>query len=440
MKIRIGRLCTLTLVSLLWLFAFAVPAGAQGYTFNQLYSFCSATNCADGGFPFAGLIQDADSNLYGTTKEEGANGNGTVYKLDGTGHETVLYSFCSDLNCTDGVWPVAGLIQDADSNLYGTTEFGGANNNGTVFKLDTAGHETVLYSFCSVGGDHCTDGQIPTTGLVQDTAGNLYGTSGGGGSGTGDNGYGGGTVFKLDSTGHETVLYSFCSEGGAKCTDGNYPHAGLILDAAGNLYGTTWEGGANSQYGGTVFKVDNTGHETMLYSFCAEGGSKCTDGAQPSAGLLRDAAGNLYGTTEFGGANNNGTVFKLDGTGHETVLYSFCSVGGTNCKDGSRPVAGLIQDTAGNLYGTTEYGGANSVNGGTAFKVDNTGRETVLYSFCAEGGSKCTDGEEPVAGLIQDAAGNLYGTTWEGGTNGDGTVFKLAREKACVDASRSICK
>jgi uncharacterized repeat protein (TIGR03803 family) len=439
MEIRIGRLCTFTLVSLLSLFGFAGHAGAQGYTFNQLYSFCSATNCADGGFPFAGLTPDAEGNLLGTTKEEGANGNGTVYKLDSTGRETVLYSFCSDPNCTDGVWPVAGLIQDAEGNLYGTTEYGGANNNGTIFKVGTTGQETVLYSFCSEGADHCTDGQIPRAGLVQDTAGNLYGTTEGGGSGTGDNGYGGGTVFKLDSTGHETVLYSFCSEGGAKCTDGNYPYAGLIQDAAGNLYGTTWEGGANSEYGGTLFKVDNTGHETMLYSFCAEGGSKCTDGAQPSGGLIRDAAGNLYGTTNFGGTNGLGAVFKLDGTGHETVLYSFCP-GGNPCKDGSVPSAALIQDAAGNLYGTTEYGGTNGPDGGTVFKLDSTGHETVLYSFCSEGGSKCTDGEGPLAGLIQDAAGDLYGTTWEGGAKGDGTVFKLAREKACVDASRSLCK
>jgi len=299
--------------------------------------------------------------------------------------------------------------------------------------------QTVLYSFCSEGADHCTDGQIPRAGLVQDTGGNLYGTTEGGGSGTGDNGYGGGTVFKLDSTGHETVLYSFCSEGGAKCTDGNYPYAGLIQDAAGNLYGTTWEGGANSEYGGTLFKVDNTGHETTLYSFCAEGGSKCTDGAQPSGGLIRDAAGNLYGTTNFGGTNGLGAVFKLDGTGHETVLYSFCP-GGNPCKDGSVPSAALIQDAAGNLYGTTEYGGTNGPDGGTVFKLDSTGHETVLYSFCSEGGSKCTDGEGPLAGLIQDAAGDLYGTTWEGGAKGDGTVFKLAREKACVDASRSLCK
>jgi uncharacterized repeat protein (TIGR03803 family) len=433
MNIRISRLCTFTLISLVSLFGFAAQAGAQDNIFNQLsgslelrgktgnthkaktagaptysyevlYSFCPGgyPACTDGGYPVAGVIQDAAGNLYGTT----AANAGTVFKLDSTGRQTVLYTFCSASGCTDGNSPQAGLIRDSAGDLYGTTFYGGANNFGVVFKVDNTGHETVLYSFCSVSG--CTDGANPAAGVIQDAAGNLYGTTKTGGA----NDFG--TVFKLDSTGHETVLYSFGSRGG----DGGYPEAGLIQDGAGNLYGTTNRGG----YGfGTVFKVDTSGHETVLYSFCS---AACTDGAYPAAGVIQDAAGNLDGTTSSGGGGGGGgvgTVFKLDSTGHETVLYSFCS--SANCTDGANPFAGVIQDAAGNLYGTTSNGGAN--NRGVVFKVDNTGNETVLYSFCSVSG--CTDGRNPLAGVIQDAAGDLYGTTEYGGVNfNSGTVFKLA--------------
>ena len=342
----------------------------------------------------------------------------------------VLYSFCSAANCSDGSDPQFGnLIQDVAGNLYGTTFEGGANGTGTmcgvsgcgsVFKLDSTGHETVLYSFCSAS--NCTDGAYPYAGVIEDAAGNLYGTTFAGGANKG------GTVFKVDTTGQETVLYSFCSA--ANCTDGQYPYASLIRDAAGNLYGTTVGGGnssaeclayAGSYSCGTVFKVDSTGQETVLYKFCSE--SKCTDGDVPFAGLIQDSAGNLYGTTDLGGANNGGTVFKVNSMGQETVLYSFCSdlINNVVCADGAQPYASLIQDAAGNLYGTTLNGGIG--NGGTVFRLDNTGQETVLYDFLGLGGAS------PYASLIQDSASNLYGTTAEGGaSNADssGTVFKLA--------------
>ena len=460
MRICIHRLC-LPLILLLLLLGFAAQASAQGHTFNQLshspklrdktgkthnaiadaasdyevlYSFCLAANCTDGEFPVAGLIRDAAGNLYGTTSYGGANtsanggaGGGTVFKVDSTGHETVLYSFCSAAGCADGGYPVAGLTQDAAGTLYGTTEAWGGNGHGTVFKVDNADQETVLYSFCSAAG--CADGSGPYAGLIQDAAGNLYGTTAAGGANTSANGgAGGGTVFKVDSTGHETVLYSFCSE--SNCADGYFPLASVTQDAAGNLYGTTAAGGANTganygRGGGTVFKLDNAGHYTVLYSFCSASG--CTDGEAPEAGLTQDAAGNLYGTTMSGGGNGDGTVFKLDTTGHETVLYGFCSEGDENCTDGNAPLAGLIQDAAGNLYGTTRTGGG-AEQGGTVFKLDTTGHETVLYSFCSE--ANCADGYEPLASLIQDGAGNLYGTANFGGANSStgsgGTVFKLA--------------
>jgi uncharacterized repeat protein (TIGR03803 family) len=503
MKIRIHRLCALILISLLWLFAVAAPANPQGqinpigrsprlrgntgkthkaktadgaasYEYGVLYNFCSDSGCKDGVSPEGGLILDSAGNLYGTTNRGGANSTGVldpdptgaVFKLappaqpGDTWTQTVLYSFCSGGGsiCTDGAMPSAGLIRDSAGNLYGTTNRGGANKGGTVFKLDTAGQETVLYSFCSE--TNCTDGADPDAGLIQDTAGNLYGVTDRGGANTSaDGGVGGGTVFKLAISAQpgggwtETVLYSFCSE--SNCTDGDQPSAGLIQDADGNLYGTTIYGGANTSAnsglgGGAVFELAPPAQqggvwtETALYSFCSVGGSNCTDGDQPAAGLILDAAGNLYGTTYVGGANTSandliggGTAFKVappaqqGGAWTEMVLYSFCSVGGSSCTDGTLPSASLIQDSAGNLYGTTTQGGTGS--GGTVFELaapaqqGGTWTETMLYSFCSAGGSVCTDGGIPSAGLIRDAAGNLYGTTSAGGANSNGgTVFELA--------------
>ncbi len=411
------------------------------YNLQTLYNFCFVQGCTDGANPRGGLIQDATGNLYGTTSVGGANNNadcayvdvgcGTLFKLDTTGNETVLYSFCSMSKCADGANPAASLIQGAAGTLYGTTERGGSNDGGAVFALDTAGNETVLYSFCSLS--NCTDGATPAAGLIQDAAGNLYGTTELGGAG-------GGTVFKLDTSGNETVLYSFCSV--SNCADGAGPAAGLIQDATGNLYGTTEFGGANDSTNcyhlgcGTVFELDTTGNETVLYSFCSV--AHCTDGVWPVASLIQDAGGSLYGTTWLGGSGVSrscydggcGTLFKLDSTGNETVVYSFCSV--ANCTDGLWPVAGLIQDASGNLYGTTQYGGANDA--GTVFELATTGAETVVYSFCSV--ANCADGAWPVAAVIQDPAGNLYGTTDEGGSKGAGAVFEL-QVQAPVSSSRA---
>jgi uncharacterized repeat protein (TIGR03803 family) len=265
----------------------------------------------------------------------------------------------------------------------------------------------ILYSF----GGNARDGTYPKAGLLRDAAGNLYGTTFYGGvlSGCGGNG-GCGTVFKLDKTGKETVLYRFTG------LDGANPSAGLIRDADGNLYGTTEYGGTAGY--GTVFILNKTGKETVLYSFLGE-----TDGGYP-AGLVRDAAGNLYGTTFYGGDINNsdcrggngcGVVFKIDTKDKETVLYTF--TGGT---DGGTPLAGLLRDAAGNLYGTTAGGG---IGCGVVFTLDNTNKETVLYSLQVCDPGRLAGG--PDAGVIRDAAGNLYSTTVFGGPNSDGDVFKL---------------
>jgi uncharacterized repeat protein (TIGR03803 family) len=397
-----------------WAMAFALLLGlasvmpsAQGQTFTVLYSFMGGP---DGRFP-SGVVRDNAGNLYGTTSSGGAfTYYGTVFKLDTTGNETVLYSFTGG---ADGAQPEAGVIEDAAGNLYGTTVFGGDLNLGTVFKLDNTGKETVLHSF--TGG---ADGAQPVTGVILDKAGDLYGTTPFGGTDTCFDGCG--TVFKLDKTGKETVLYSFMD--GA---DGSVPEAGLVRDAAGNLYGTTSFGGTDTCFDGcgTVFKLDKTGKETVLYSFT--GGA---DGAQPYAGVILDKAGNLYGTTDGGGDLSLGTVFKLNRAGKKTVLYSF-----TGAPDGLSPLAGVIGDAAANLYGTTALGGIVTCDGdigcGTVFKRDKTGNETVLYAFT--GGA---DGKLPAAPLIRDAAGNLYGAAEYGGNvsgscsvgGGCGVVFKIA--------------
>ena len=436
---------------------------------KALYSFCATAvgfYCIDGAFPLAGLIQDDSGNLYGTTEDGGAGGAGTVFQLTPNKTKTVwahkvLYRFCAQGggNCTDGAFPEAGVIRDASGHLYGTTDDGGAGGEGTVFELTppapgkTLWKEKVLYSFCTQSD--CIDGAFPDAGLIQDASGNLYGTTTEGGTA------GGGTVFELmppapgKTLWKEIVLYSFC--GGGDCSDGRRPEARLIRDAlSGNLFGTTSEGGTSDD--GTVFELTPpaTGQtlwtETVLYSFCAQ--SNCTDGDAPEARLTRDPSGNLYGTTAFGGTfGDAGVVFQLTPPAMgqtlwtETVLHSFCARGGRNCTDGERPEAGLIRDASANLYGTTDEGGA--AGGGTVFELTPPApgktlwTETVLYSFCVQGGSNCTDGSFPAADLIRDASGHLYGTTSEGGANsvacGGGTVFELVTPAKLVlrDRDRS---
>jgi uncharacterized repeat protein (TIGR03803 family) len=228
-----------------------------------------------------------------------------------------------------------------------------------------------------------------------------------------------GTVFKVTPSGALTVLHSFCSQ--PPCTDGATPKAGLRQASDGNLYGTTSGGGAAKA--GTVFKITPDGALTVLYSFCSQVG--CADGTVPQAGLIQASDGNFYGTTS-GGENNDspvltgGTVFKITPSGSVTTLYSFCNHSG-QCNDGSNSFAGLIQASDGNFYGTTWGGGTNNV--GTVFKVTPGAGRTTLYSFCAQ--AVCADGAEPVSGLMQASDGNFYGTTPTAGANGDGTIFKI---------------
>lgn len=382
---------------------------AQTQTFSVLYSFQGTT---DGGQPFAGLIRDSSGNLYGTT-EGVQDGFGTVFELDPTGKETTLWNFN---NPKRGQNPTAALIRDCAGNLYSTTEEGGRYSGGTVFRLKKSGAQTVLHSF----DKNNTDGFHPVAALVADATGNFYGTTSAGGA------FGFGTVFKMNTTGQYSILYSFT--GGA---DGRSPKASVILDSASNLYGTTelggsFEGNPCSEGCGVVFEVNTSGSESVLHSFA---GGK--DGAWPVASLIRDAEGNLYGTTSAGGSfpcQGNigcGTVFRVSATGKHNVLYSFAGL-----PDGQGPAAGLTRDTTGSLYGTTALGGyscAISPNGcGTVFKLKK-GQETIVYAF--SGGA---DGGLPEAGLLRDPSGSFYGTTSWGGivgcTNnvGCGVVFEIA--------------
>ena len=401
---RIGLLC------LVLALAVALPAQNQhAVTFKTLVSF-EGTN---GAGPFSALVQDTDGNLYGTTGSGGTYGGGTVFEVTPSGSLTVLYNFCAQPNCTDGLIPDY-LVAGSDASLFGATGLGGATGNGTVFKVTPGATPTTLYNFCAL--TNCADGSIPI-GFVLGTDGNFYGTTAFGGNGSGS-----GTVFKLTPGGALTTLYNFCSQ--PNCVDGSLPDATVIQGADGNFYGTTEGGGANcAPYGcGTVFKITPSGTLTTLYSFCAK--ANCVDGSTPAASPLVQAAdGNLYGTTA-GGGTFDGTFFRITPGGALTTLYSFCSQ--PHCVDGFAPQSPLVQAADGNFYGETPEGGA--YNGGTVFKITPSGKLTTLYSFCAQ--PNCTDGGGP-NGLVLGTDRNFYGTTSGGGASdscggGCGTVFGLS--------------
>jgi uncharacterized repeat protein (TIGR03803 family) len=368
--------------------------GGDATTINaNAAQFAMNTGVASGG-TYAITVQTQPMNLVCSvsdgTGSVGAAEVGSV-SIACVANTTVLYSFAQG---SDGQRPNASLIQGSDGTFYGTTDLGGANGAGTVFSITSAGTETVLYSFA--GGSR--DGASPAAGLTQGSDGNFYGTTNAGGAG------GFGTVFKITPSGTETVLHSFTAN-----SDGAEPEASLIQGSDGTFYGTTDIGGTSGD--GTVFSITSAGTETVLHPFAGSS----SDGSRPTAGLIQGSDGNFYGTTDAGGVNADGTVFRITPSGTETVLYSFA--GGSS--DGSHPEGGLIQGSDGNFYGTTDAGGANG--DGTVFKITPSGTETLLYSFA--GGN--SDGSNPTAGLIQGSDGNLYGTTFLGGANGHGTVFKI---------------
>jgi uncharacterized repeat protein (TIGR03803 family) len=332
--------------------------------------------------------------------------------------QNLPFSTLVDFNGTNGQEPLGTLIQGSDGNLYGTTYAGGANGYGSIYKMTPTGTLTTIYSFCSETG--CTDGANPAAALVLGSDGNFYGTTWAGGvfePMPNPSAYGG-TVFRITPAGVLTTLYNFCSESSTACYDGEEPSGTLIQGANGNLYGTTVYGG----YGGvgTIFMVIPTGGiEVTLYSFCSQPG--CTDGVSPGPGLTQDTNGNFYGTTQVGGANQDGTVFELTAEGGLITLYSF---GGP---DGVVPNSQLLPTGNGSFYGTTAGGGANG--DGTLFEITTGGTLTTLHSFDGK------DGQHPFGQLVQTSNGNLYGVTQNGGAsfsssspsiaNGYGSVFEM---------------
>jgi uncharacterized repeat protein (TIGR03803 family) len=409
---------------------------ASGQTYKVLYDFGSVAN--DGVFPVSNLIADSAGNLYGTTQNGGNStqvgcqtesaGCGTVFQLspssDGTWTETVLYNFCtvySGVFCLDGAWPLAGLVFDEAGNLYGTTSYGGTGTSGkrygTVFELSPPSGggqwtEAVLYNFCAGSNGDCQDGSDPTGQLIFDASGNLYGTTSMGGTGNG----GQGTVFEL-SPGNagwtHTTLYNFCVNGINRiCPDGALPQAGLTFDSSGNLYGTTMGGGSAKRQGvGTVFELSpnsNGWNHTILRAFNPDGGPL----GIPIGTISFDQAGNIYSTA----SGDNGGVFRLQHGTNKQQSFVFSG------QNGAQPHAGVTIDSArAALYGTTAQGGSGKA--GVVYKIVASGQETVLYNFCQQ--TNCADGQQPLGSLLEDSSGNLYGTTRVGGANGQGVVFEI---------------
>ncbi len=403
----------MTLATLGVVLTFVLAYSAEAQNFKVIYNFIGGQ---DGAYPEAGLTMDRGGNLYGTAYQGGSSNRGTVFKLARKGSGWVLSPLYSFAGRPDASSPIARVVFGPNGSLYGTTEFGGRNCGigcGTVFNLKPpavacrtalcAWTETMLYRF---GGS--SDGANPGYGdLIFDQAGNIYGTTYFGGSNAQ------GVVYKLTpSNGNwtESAIYLFTGSG-----DGGNPYSGVIFDNAGNLFGTTYTGGAHGY--GTVFELTPSGSgwtENTLYAF-----QSASDGGSPFGGLVFDNAGNLYGATSSGGSGSGGTVYQLtpsNGNWTFSVLYSFT---GSAYQPG--PYDSLTIDAAGNLYGTTTKDGAYGA--GSVFKLTpaNGGwTETDLYDFT--GGS---DGAIPYGSVLMDANGNLYGTASKGGANGYGVIWEI---------------
>jgi uncharacterized repeat protein (TIGR03803 family) len=385
------------------------------HTFNGGPAYSSITAPSDGCMPMSVPIRNSQGNLTGTTPIGGSLSNfGTLYTLNSTNYSETVYSF-SGTNST-GSSP-SSIVKGPNGDFFGTTATGGERGQGAVFKLNTSGQESLLYSF--TGG---TDGGQPQ-GVLFDYAGNIYGTASNGGNVIAcEASFPGfspacGVIFKIDVLGNQTVLHSFTGP------DGVSPNSALVSDPAGNVYGSTQQGGNEMFYGtcylgcGVIFKLSPSGTETVLHSF--QGGP---DGSGPSNVIL-DQEGNLYGTISNSYPYSCGYVFRMDPSGNITVLHYFpCPTNGGVSPDGDSPLAGLIRDEKGNLYGTTYQGGTSGL--GTIFKVDKFGNEAILYNFTG-----ATDGAFPVTSLARDSAGNLYGQAQKCPFfcgPGLGDVFKLA--------------
>jgi uncharacterized repeat protein (TIGR03803 family) len=370
------------------------------FSFSQTEKVLHTFTVTDGAFPYSGLVRGTDGYLYGTTFAGGTVECGTVFKISTSGKFKSIYSFAGG---NDGCNPQASVIRDSSGNLYGTTESGGTANVGTVFKINSAGRESVLYAF--QGG---SDGAFPITDLIRDKSGNLYGTTSSGGDYTLCE-LGCGIAFKIDPSNKETILHTFT--GGL---DGS-PSGGLVMDSAGNLYGPGFGSGL---YGyGNIFEIGSGETVTDLFDF---GPGLNADGDNPQNDLAFGPGAVLYGTTYEGGDLNAcigfgcGVVFSYS-QGVETVIHSF----GASPSDVSLPSGPIARDAAGNLYGAAASGGPYEV--GAVYKVDTSGNETLFYSF-----RNGVDGGDPNGRLYVTGTGTVYGTaTTGGGVTGYGVVFKI---------------
>jgi uncharacterized repeat protein (TIGR03803 family) len=374
---------------------------------TTLVEFTGTGGSNKGSSPRSSLIQGTDGNFYGITEFGGASNMGTVFKLTRSGIFTTLVQF-SDTANAKGSFPKGGLIEGIDGSFYGTTSAGGATNSGTVFKVTSNGVVTTLVEFDSGGSTN--RGASPTSRLLRGNDGYFYGTTSGGGT------TGNGTVFKMTPSGILTTLVDFTNSIDSNSgVIGRQPLAELVQATDGRIYGTTSAGGAAND--GTVFSVSTAGFFTTLSQFTNNGGTHV--GSDPKASLVLATDGNLYGTTASGGLSDRGTIFKLTPSGAITTLVEFTGITGLN--KGSAPTASLVQVPDGNFYGATSSGGINDL--GTVFKVTPAGMLTTLIEFTGGGGGN--RGGTPLGGVVRGSDGNFYGTTAVGGTDGKGTIFKM---------------
>ena len=390
------------------IFALALTAWAS--TEKVLWNFKSGT---DGSEPWSNyFISDAKGNLYAATAAGGTYSAGTVFMLSPAGKETVLYEFKGQTN-RDGAYPHGRLAFDANGEIYGTTQGGGINGTGTVYRLSPKSGggwtEKVIYNFSATGAD----GTAPSAGMTIAADGTMYSTTPDGGA------FEAGTVFSLKKTSKgwkQTVIQNLNGS-----SNGGFPYEGLMMDTAGNLYGAAPTGGASGQ--GVIYRLSLTKKgwvETVLHSFTGQNG----DGAGLYwIDLISDKTGNIYGATSFGGTNGTGTVWELvysttKKSYSESILYEF---GASGSGDGNNPYGGLAMDSKGNLYGTTLYGGPSNI--GTFYKLTKQGKtwkETILHTFVG-----ANDGNEPTGNPYIDATGRLYGMTQTGGKSNLGIVYRI---------------
>jgi uncharacterized repeat protein (TIGR03803 family) len=393
--------CKIKIAGILFFAATVLTSPAQ--TVTVVHSFTDA----DGAYPqVTPLFQATDGNLYGTTEAGGTNGDGTVFSFNTDGTLATVVNF----DGTSGANPFSGVVQSSSGALYGTTNSGGANQLGTFYRV--TGHAVAaLVSFSSA------ESTPPQGGVIQGTDGNFYGTL------LTDGVTGGGAVYKVTPNGTLTILYNFT--GGE---DGSEPYDTLVQGSDGNFYGTTFSGGSRQE--GTVFKITPSGMLTTLHSFCGSDPKNCRDGYNPVGGLIQGSDGNFYGMTARGGDPTCilnfylgcGVIYRMAPNGAFDVLHDFEGA------DGAGPVGALIQGTDGNFYGTAQYDGSGvgpcSAGCGTLFSMTPSGTFTTLYDFCSVSG--CVDGATPISGPSQDTNGTFYGTTYEGGANNYGTIYSLS--------------